>query len=344
MLQNIKISPSPHISKHYSTQSIMLNVIIALVPAMAASVIFFRMHAVYVTGSCIITCIVSEWLCNLIRKKPNSLGDLSAVVTGIILAFSVPPALPIWACVIGSAFAIIIGKMVFGGLGANIFNPAMIGRAFLTASFGMLMTTWTVPFTIDKNMPVISPANPSVMTQATPLAWSKQAIKTKNVADASKKISSSTANSMLKDLFFGSRGGCIGETSSLALLIGGLYLILTGTITWYIPLAVLISSAVFSAIPYSMNSASYASPLFHLMSGGMLIGAFFIATDPVTSPMTIKGRWIFGIGVGGLTILIRTLGEYPEGMMFSVLLMNSVTPLIDKFCKIIPTGGKPDVR
>jgi electron transport complex protein RnfD len=322
----------------------MLNVIVALVPAMIASVIFFRMRAVYVIASCVITCVISEWLCNLIRKKPNSLGDLSAVVTGIILAFSVPPALPVWACVIGSAFAIMIGKMVFGGLGANIFNPAMIGRAFLTASFGMLMTTWTAPFTIDKNMPVISPANPSAMTQATPLAWSKQAIKTKNVEDTSKKISSSTANGMLKDLFFGSRGGCVGETSSLALLIGGLYLILTGTITWYIPLAVLISSALFSAIPYSMNSASYASPLFHLMSGGMLIGAFFIATDPVTSPMTTKGRWIFGIGVGGLTILIRTLGEYPEGMMFSVLLMNSVTPLIDKFCKIIPTGGKPNVQ
>jgi electron transport complex protein RnfD len=344
MLQNIKISPSPHISKHYSAQSIMLNVIIALVPAMIASVIFFRMRAVYVIGSCVISCVISEWLCNLIRKKPNSLGDLSAVVTGIILAFSVPPALPVWACVIGSAFAIIVGKMVFGGLGCNIFNPAMIGRAFLTASFGMLMTTWAVPATIDKNMPVISPVNPTAITQATPLAWSKQAIKTKSVENISKKVNVSIANGMLKNLFFGSRGGCVGETSSLALLIGGLYLIITGTIKWYIPLAVLISSAVFSAIPYSMNSASYASPLFHLMSGGMLIGAFFIATDPVTSPMTTKGRWIFGIGVGGLTILIRTLGEYPEGMMFSVLLMNSVTPLIDKFCKTIPTGGKPNAQ
>jgi electron transport complex protein RnfD len=322
----------------------MLNVIIALVPAMIASVIFFRMRAVYVTGSCVITCVISEWFCNLIRKKPNSLGDLSAVITGIILAFSVPPALPVSMCVIGSAFAIIVGKMVFGGLGCNIFNPAMIGRAFLTASFGMFMTTWTVPATIDKTMPTISPANPAAMTQATPLAWSKQAIKTKSIEDASKKVKASVAGDMLKDLFFGSRGGCVGETSSLALIIGGLYLILTGTITWRIPLAVLVSSFVFSAIPYLMNSASYASPLFHLMSGGMLIGAFFIATDPVTSPFTARGRWIFGIGVGGLTILIRTLGEYPEGMMFSILLMNSATPLIDKFCKIIPAGGKPNVQ
>ncbi len=321
----------------------MLNVIIALVPAMVASVIFFRTRAVYVISSCIITCVVSEWLCNLVRRQPSSLGDLSAVITGIILAFSVPPALPVWACVIGSAFAIIVGKMVFGGLGGNVFNPAMIGRAFLTASFGMLMTTWTVPATIDKNMPTISPANPAAMTQATPLAWSKQAIKARNIEDTSKKVTTSVANSMLRSSFFGSRGGCVGETSALALVIGGLYLLITGTITWHIPLAVLISAFVFSTIPYLIDSTAYASPLFHLMTGGMLIGAFFIATDPVTSPFTAKGRWIFGIGVGGLTILIRTLGEYPEGMMFSILLMNSVTPLIDKFCKIIPAGGKPNV-
>jgi len=320
----------------------MLNVIIALTPAMIAAVIFFRLQAVYVTGTCIITCLISEWLCNCFRKQPNSLGDLSAAVTGIILAFSVPPALPIWAAVIGSAFAIIIGKMVFGGLGANIFNPAMIGRAFLTASFGMLMTTWTVPATIDKNMPVMSPANTSVMTQATPLAWSKQAIKTKDVQDESKKVKASVADGMFKNLFWGSRGGCIGETSSLALIIGGLYLIIIGTITWHVPVAVLLSAFIFSAIPYLMNDTSYASPVFHLLSGGMLIGAFFIATDPVTSPLTKKGQWIFGIGVGGLTILIRIIGEYPEGMMFSILLMNSVTPLIEKFCKVVPAGGTPN--
>ncbi|MCX5633911.1 MAG: RnfABCDGE type electron transport complex subunit D, partial [Phycisphaerae bacterium] len=255
----------------------------------------------------------------------------------------VPPALPWWAAIIGSVFAIAVGKMVFGGLGANVFNPAMIGRAFLTASFGMMMTTWTVPATIDKSMPEISVKNTSAITQATPLAWSKQAIKSRKLEDVSKKIDVSIANNMLKDLFFGQRGGCLGETSSVALIIGGIYLLLTGTISIHIPLAVLLSAFAASSIGYFMDSTVYASPVFHLMSGGMLIGAFFIATDPVTSPLTKKGMWIFGIGVGGLTMLIRMVGEYPEGMMFSVLLMNSITPLIDKFCKIIPAGGKPNV-
>lgn len=321
----------------------MLNVLIGLLPAFIAAVWYFRAKAVMLTLVCVVTCCLTEWLCNLARRKPDSLGDFSAAITGVILAFSVPPALPWWAATIGSVFAIAVGKMVFGGLGANVFNPAMIGRAFLTASFGMMMTTWTVPATIDKSMPQISVKNTSAITQATPLAWSKQAIKSRKVEDVSKKIDVSIANNMLKDLFFGQRGGCVGETSSLALIIGGIYLLLTGTISIHIPLAVLLSAFAASSIGYFVDSTAYASPLFHLTSGGMLIGAFFIATDPVTSPLTKKGMWIFGIGVGGLTMLIRIVGEYPEGMMFSVLLMNSITPLIDKFCKIIPAGGKPNV-
>jgi electron transport complex protein RnfD len=320
----------------------MMHVIIGLLPALAAAIVFFRLQAVYVTATCVITCMVSEMLCNWYRKRPNSLGDLSAVITGLILAFSVPPALPIWAAIIGSAFAIIVGKMVFGGLGANIFNPAMIGRAFLMASFGMLMTTWTAPATIDPNKPKMTAANTMVMTQATPLGWSKQAIMTKNIKDDSKKVNASVANGMIKDLLTGNRGGCIGETCSIALIIGGIYLIIMGVITWHIPAAVLISTLVFSAIPYLFNGNVYASPIFHVLSGGLLIGAFFIATDPVTSPLTLKGQWIFGIGVGGLTILIRTLGAYPEGMMFSILLMNAITPLIEKFTKVVPAGGVPN--
>jgi electron transport complex protein RnfD len=321
----------------------MLDVIIGLVPAATASVIFFRQRAVIVLAACVISCVVFEAICNFVRKKPNSLGDLSAVLTGIILAFSLPPGIPVWACVIGSGFAIIIGKMVFGGLGANVFNPAMIGRAFLTASFGMMMTTWTVPATIDKSMPEISVKNAAAITQATPLAWSKQAIKSRNIEDGPKKINASVANNMLKDLFFGQRGGCIGETSAIALIIGGVYMLLKRTISIHIPLAVLLSAFIVSSIGYFADSTAYASPLFHLTSGGMLIGAFFIATDPVTSPLTARGMWIFGIGIGCLTMLIRIVGEYPEGMMFSVLLMNSITPLIDKFCKITPAGGRPNV-
>jgi electron transport complex protein RnfD len=207
----------------------------------------------------------------------------------------------------------------------------------------MMMTIWTVPATIDKNMPEVSAKNTMAITQATPLAWSKQAIKTKNIEDSSKKTNASIANGMLKDLFFGQRGGCLGETSALALLLGGLYLLMRRTINPHIPLAVLSSSFILGAIAYLINSDAYISPLVHLTGGGMLLGAFFIATDPVTSPLSTKGRWIFGLGVGTMTMLIRIVGEYPEGVMFAVLLMNAVTPLIDRFCKLVPAGVKPNV-
>jgi electron transport complex protein RnfD len=314
----------------------MIDVIIGLVPAMAAAGYYFRIYALILISTCCLSAVATEWLCNLIRKKTNSLGDFSAIVTGIILALSLPPSLPIWTAIIGTCFAVAIGKMVFGGLGANIFNPAMVGRAFLTASFGLLMTTWTVPATIDSAMPRIAADNRiNARTQATPLAWSKQAIKTKK--------DSQLVNDEFKATFIGEVGGCLGETSALALLLGGLYLLIRRTINLHIPLAVLSSSFVWGAIACLINSDAYISPLVHLTSGGMLLGAFFIATDPVTSPLSTKGRWIFGIGVGTMTMLIRIVGEYPEGVMYAVLLMNAVTPLIDRFCKLVPAGGKPNV-
>jgi electron transport complex protein RnfD len=303
---------------------------------MVAAGYYFRIYALILISTCCLSAVATEWLCNLIRRKTNSLGDFSAIVTGIILALSLPPSLPIWAAIIGTCFAVAIGKMVFGGLGANIFNPAMVGRAFLTASFGLLMTTWTVPATIDSAMPRIAADNRiNARTQATPLAWSKQAIKSKK--------DSQLVNDEFKATFIGEVGGCLGETSALALLLGGLYLLIRRTINLHIPLAVLSSSFVWGAIAYLINSDAYISPLVHLTSGGMLLGAFFIATDPVTSPLSTKGRWIFGIGVGTMTMLIRIVGEYPEGVMYAVLLMNAVTPLIDRFCKLVPAGGKPNV-
>jgi len=302
---------------------------------MIAAGYFFRLYAAILIGTCVLSSITTEWLCNLIRKRPNSLGDLSAIVTGIILALSLPPALPIWAAVIGSCFAIGVGKMVFGGLGANIFNPAMVGRAFLTASFGMLMTGWTVPATIDRAMPKVAPENiVDARTQATPLAWSKMAIKDKNGAEIySRRQFRATVTCEV--------AGCLGETSVIALLVGGLYLIIRRTISFHIPLAVLLSAFIFAAIAYLINHDAYVQPFFHLSTGGLLIGAFFIATDPVTAPLTPKGRWIFGVGIGTMTMLIRIAGEYPEGVMYAVLLLNGVRPLIDRFCKQIPTGGKP---
>jgi len=374
----------------------MIDVVIGLVPAIAAAGYYFRIYALILIPTCVISAVVTELLCNLIRKKPNALGDFSAVVTGIILALSLPPSLPIWAAVIGSVFSIAIGKMVFGGLGANIFNPAMVGRAFLTASFGMLMTTWTVPATIDVTLPKIAPENiTDARTQATPLAWSKQAIKAEKkaksiakaitecrekakahakakataetkaeeekwagahseaIAEAQKQtIAYANAkaevekyiqilNEQLKPTFTGEVGGCLGETSAIALLIGGLYLFIRRTINFHIPLAVLFSAFVFAATAYLIDPDAYIQPVFHLSSGAMLLCAFFIATDPVTAPLTRRGMWIFGSGVGTITMLIRIVGEYPEGVMFAVLLMNAVTPLIDRLCRRVPTGGKP---
>ncbi len=335
MLRDITVSPAPHIGEPLSTRRVMIDVIIALVPAMIAAGYFFRLYAAILIGACVLCSMMCEWLCNLIRKKPNSLDDLSAIVTGIILALSLPPRLPVWAAVIGSCFAIAIGKMVFGGLGANIFNPAMVGRAFLTVSFGMLMTSWTVPATIDRAMPKVAPENiVDARTQATPLAWSKMAIKDKNGAQI-------YSRRQFRATVTGEVAGCLGETSVIALLVGGLYLIVRRTISFHIPLAVLLSAFVFAAIAYLADHDAYVQPFFHLSSGGLLIGAFFIATDPVTAPLTAKGRWIFGVGVGTMTMLIRIAGAYPEGVMYAVLLMNGVRPLIDRFCKQIPAGGKP---
>jgi electron transport complex protein RnfD len=335
MLTDIRVSCSPHISERLSTRSVMIDVIIGLAPAMAAAGYYFRIRALILICACVVSSVATEWLCNVIRKKPNSLGDFSAVVTGIILALSLPPRLPVWTAIVGSVFSIAIGKMVFGGLGANIFNPAMVGRTFLTASFGVLMTSWTVPATIDGTMPAIAPENiVHAKTQATPLAWSKLAIKNSLGADI-------YSEEQFKATFTGEVGGSLGETSVIALLIGGIYLLIRRTINFHIPLAVLASAFVFATIAYWKDSYAYVQPFFHMCSGGLLLCAFFIATDPVTAPLTRRGMWIFGIGVGTITMLIRIVGEYPEGVMFSILLMNAVTPLIDRLCKRIPAGGKP---
>lgn len=332
MLSKITVAPAPHIAKSHSTQSIMLDVILALCPAMLAAMWFFRHYAVVLLIACIGSCLLTEWACNWIRRKSNTLDDFSAIVTGILLAMSLPPALPFWAGIIGGVFAIAIGKMVFGGLGCNVFNPAMIGRAFLTASFGTLMTTWTVPATMDARMPALQPDAAVAITQATPLAWSKEAIKGKS--DASVVVA------QRRDAFIGRVGGCLGETSALAMLIGGVYLLIRGTISWHIPLSILLAATIGAAIGYLINPSRFMSPELHILTGGMLMGVFFIATDPVTAPLTGRGMLIFGVGVGALTLLIRMVGEYPEGVMYAVLIMNAFTPLIDRFCKRIPAGGK----
>ncbi len=332
MPEKLTVSPGPHVSQHRSTRSIMLDVIIALLPAMIAAVWFFRSRAVIIILTAVISCSAVEYICNRIRKKQNTLGDFSAVLTGIILALSVPAAIPFWMVIVGSVVAVGIGKMAFGGLGANIFNPAMVGRAFMAASFSA-MTVWTVPAAIDSQMPKMTAQQPSPVTQATPLAWAKEAIK----GNADIQV----AKSQLKNAFIGNIGGCLGETSAAALLLGGLYLLLRRTISPHIPFAVLIGVFIFAEGAYFLSDTA-ASPLFHVSTGGLLLCAFFIATDPVTMPLSAKGMWIFGLGVGILIMLIRVVGEFPEGVMYAVLIMNAISPLIDRMCKLVPAGGKPD--
>lgn len=335
MLSRIIVSPAPHIGQNLTTRRLMADVIIGLAPAVIAAGIFFRYRALAVIGVCVLSCLVSEWLCNRLRRKPNSLGDLSAAVTGLILALSLPPAVPYSIAVIGSVFAIVIVKMLFGGLGGNVFNPAMAARVFLTASFGVAMTTWQVPATVEPTMPAIKPSNVEAVTQATPLAWSKMALKGQAKVEE--------VNRQIRAAFWGNVGGCIGETSAAALLLGGLYLLVRRTITFHIPLSVLLSTGIFALVGWLLKPQVFARPDFHLFSGGLMLGAFFIATDPVTTPLSVRGKWLFGAGVGLLVMLIRVVGEYPEGVMFSVLIMNSLTPLIDRLCHSVPAGGKPNV-
>ncbi len=337
MPQDITVSFAPHIRRPLSTQRAMLDVLIGLIPLLVAAGIYFRLRGLLLIGVCVVWCAAAEWVSNVIRRKPGSLWDLSAVVTGVILGLSLPPALPFWTAAIGSVIAVGVGKMAFGGLGANVFNPAMVGRAFLTVSFGMLMTTWTVPATMDPNLPQVGPDNlVDARTQATPLGWSKIAIKDENGADIYNErqfLSTVTGNIP----------GSLGETSAIAALLGGAYLLIRRTIDLHIPVAVLLSAFVFAGIAYLVNSDAYVQPFYHLASGALLFGAFFIATDPVTAPLTRRGMWLFGLGVGTLTLLIRIVGKYPEGFMFAVLVMNGLTPLIDRLFRRVPVGGKPRV-
>jgi len=319
----LQLQPAPHLSDPATTRQMMIDVIIALAPALVAAVIFFRFNAVRLVLLCVLSCLITEYVCNLLRRKPNSLVDFSAVVTALILAFSLPPALPSFAVVLGSVAAIAIGKMVFGGLGSNIFNPAMVGRAFLMAAFPVLMTTWIMPARVGHA------DSPSVdgISQATPLAELKPGDPERSMPEG-------------LNLFIGRTGGCLGETSALALLAGAAYLLLRRTIDMSIPGGMLGAAVVFSGIAYLAAPGKFANPMFHLGSGALLFGAFFIATDPVSSPLPKSGRWIYGAGCGVLTMLIRQFGTYPEGVMFSILMMNGLSPLITRWTTAKPLGGK----
>ena len=319
----------------------MLDVIIALIPVMVAAIVVFGFAALRVVLLCVAGSVATELLFNLCRKKSNSLTDFSAVLSGLILAFSVPPDLPAFACLIGAAVAVGIGKMIFGGLGSNIFNPAMVGRAFLMICFGQLMTTWSPP-------QVCEMAGIYATTRATPLAAAKfiESDKQKALEEVSpdqyeKSVQVRSGQSVvIADLFLGSVAGSIGETSTLAILLGGAYLLFRKTISYQITAGMLAAILIGTAVGHYLAPELVMHPLAQLFAGGAMFGAFFIATDPVSSPLSATGRWAFGIGVGALVVIIRVFSGYPEGVMFAVLIMNALAPLLDRWTVSAPLGAK----
>lgn len=292
------VSSSPHIHSPLDTQKIMAYLLIALAPAGLAGIYFFGIRAAIVMAVCVVSCVLFEYAWNAISHKPQSINDLSAAVTGLLLAYNLPPTIPFWMAVIGSLFAIIVVKQLFGGLGCNIVNPALAGRAFMLSSWPVPMTTWTI----------------DGVSSATPLAMAKAGMLDKFPT--------------LQDLLIGHVGGCIGETSAIALLIGFAFLLWKDVIKWHIPVCYVATVAVLCTL--------FGRPIgfqYEIFCGGLMLGAIFMATDYVTSPVTTKGQIIFAVGCGLLTSVIRTWGGYPEGVSYSILIMNIVVPLIDRATK-----------
>jgi len=336
------VSSSPHLIEPASSKRIMYEVVFGMLPAAGAALYYFRTGAGLILAACVCSALLAEWLCNAVRKKEQTISDGSALITALILGLSLPPELPPWMAVIGTVVAIVVAKMLFGGLGSNIFNPAMVGRAFLMACFGLWMTTWTAPATMQNNPAMENGAVKNevvAVTGPTPLSLAKQPIKDAANADKLEKATPKQVNRMFKPMFFGQTSGSLGETSAVLWLIGGVFLLLRKTITYHIPLAVLATAGIIATIAWWSNPEVYAHPLVHLFGGGLMMCAFFIATDPVTCPLTKLGRIIFGIGVGAMIMMIRLVGGYPEGVMYAVLLMNAMTPLLDRWTRTKPLGG-----
>lgn len=327
----LKVSPSPHIHDNVNTQRLMRDVIIALMPALLVSVYFFGLRVLVVTGVSVLTCIALEWFFGKYALKSKStIGDLSAVVTGLILAFNLPVTLPLGMVVLGAVFAIGVAKISFGGLGNNPFNPAIVGRIFLLISFPKDMTTWVKPegFHTAWTIPV-DPAAADAVTGATPLAIMKTGLaQGKDVADILAQ-----GNFTYLESLFGKIGGSFGEVSALALLIGFAYMLIRRVITWHTPTYIFATVAAFTGILWLISPTKYPDPLFELLTGGLMLGAIFMATDYVTSPMTPRGMLIFGVGIGLLTVIIRLWGSYPEGISFAILIMNAFVPLINRYVK-----------
>ncbi len=291
------LSSAPHVRATESVQRIMLDVLIALLPACVAAVYFFGINAFVIILLCVGTAVGTEAVIQFLVKKPVTVYDLSAAVTGVLLALNLPPAVPVYIPIVGSIFAVAVVKQSFGGLGNNFINPALTARAFLLISWPVAMTTWFAPGGVD------------AVATASPLA----------VAASGGTVPS------LMDMFTGNIAGCIGETSALALIAGGIYLLVRRVITWHVPVSFIGTVALIA-----LATGDIANVPFHVLAGGLMLGAFFMATDYVTSPVAPKAQILFGIGCGGITMVIRLFGGYPEGVSFSILFMNLLTPLLDK--------------
>ena len=306
------VSPSPHTRSSVSTPNLMFGVIAALLPALAVSVYYFGIGTLIVTLTSVASCVLFEYLIQkfLLKQQPT-ISDGSAILTGLLLAFNLPSNLPIGIIIVGAAFAIGVGKMAFGGLGQNLFNPALAGRVFLLISFPVQMTTWPVPKGFGTNYI-------DAETGATALNMMKNHFGS---------LPETT------DMLLGQMGGSLGEVSAIALLIGFAFLLFRRIITWHIPVTIFATVFVFQGILYLADPTQFASPVAHLLAGGLMLGAIFMATDYVTSPMSICGKVIYAIGIGIITVVIRNFGSFPEGMSFAILIMNAVTPLINTYIK-----------
>ncbi len=317
-MSNFITSPAPHIHGGDSVRKNMLLVILALLPAYVVSVIEFGWGALITAAISVAACVLTEWLIGrfVLKEKRQTIGDLSAVLTGLLLAFNLPSSIDWWIVLIGAVVAIGVGKMTFGGLGQNPFNPALVGRVFLLISFPAQMTTWPLAKGFETSYL-------DAETGATPLYYLKHMAKTGDLSVMENLPA-------LRDAFLGAMGGSLGEVCALALILGGLFLICTRVITWHIPVSIIATVALFAWIgtPEGMEAHQYVA--YQLLSGGLMLGAFFMATDYVTSPMSAWGKIIFGIGIGFIMMVIRTWGAYPEGMSFAILIMNACVPLLNK--------------
>lgn len=339
------LSASPHIQSASTVSGIMLTVLICLIPPVAASIYFFGFNAVRILVLTTFFCMAFEWICCKLAKTTSTLGDYSAALTGVLLALNLPPGVPWWICLIGAFVAIVIAKAIYGGLGQNPFNPAAVARVALLIGFAGPMTAWVTPcqgfFPEEEKagQTVVQEVRqeaegPDFTTGATPLCLAK-------MAKTPEEIQSLQTPDHLRQCFFGQTRGSLGETSALAVLIGGIALILLKIISWHIPAAMLGMTLIFTWIVSKADPALTPGPLFHLCSGGMMLAAFFMATDMVTSPNTRRGKLIFGASIGLIACVIRIWGGYPEGVSFAILIMNALVPLIDRICYKRPFGWHP---